>query len=354
MRRGLFFGFLALLFFMVLGVFGYSILEHWNLIDSLYMTVMVLTTIGFSEVHKLSLGGKIFTMIFSLIGFGIFAGLISIFSSSIMENYLRSDRRREKMLKKIENIKDHFIVCGAGKIGRHVIRSLVEMKKAFVMIDTEEKYIESILKENTAKNFIQSDYLFLQGDATREEILRQAGIERAAGLITCLPEDSQNLFICLTAKNVNPKIRISTQVLEEVNMDKFYMIGVDEVVSSDFVIGKRLSSSLTQPNVSSFLEQTSFLGENQAFFVGDVVIGENSSIIGKTLKTSQIYANTGLLIFAMKRGDEGFYEFNPNSDAVLQKGDVLITFGSGEDLAKLEKYVNPKPKKSFFSTLMGS
>ncbi len=350
MIRRLEIGVFVLTFFVVSGTVGYMLLEHWSMMDALYMTIMVLTTIGFSEVHQLSFLGRVFTIFFSLIGFGIFAALISVFSSFIIEGYLSKDRRRRRMLKKIAKLKNHFIICGAGKIGRHVILSFMEMRKPFVVIDSEEKYMEAILKEHSDKNLLGSNYLFLQGDATREDILKQAGVKQATGLISCLPEDSQNLFICLTAKNLNPALKISTQVLEEVNMDKFYMIGVDEVVSSDFVIGKRLSSSITNPNISSFLEQTSFLGEeNQAFFVGDVVVGEQSPVIGKNLRNSEIYANTQMLIFALRRGDAGFYEFNPNPETVLKAGDVLISFGSKEDLNKLDHYVNLK-KKGFFGS----
>lgn len=240
------------------------------------------------------------------------------------------------MLKKISNMKDHFIICGSGKVGRHVIRAMKESRRKFVVIDTEEKYQGSFYEEL----HILPDQLFVKGDATREETLLEANISHAYGLVSCLPEDHQNLFIALTAKKLNPQVHISTYVKEEINISKFYHVGVDEVVSGDFVIGKRLATSLLNKNVAAFLEQTVMLGEDEAFFLGDVVVRENSPVIGRSIRGADIFRQIGLLIFALKRSDSPKYIYNPDPDTILRTGDVLMTFGSESDIARLEKYIN--------------
>lgn len=321
---------------MLSGTLVYTLIEGWSLLDSLYMTVNVLTTVGFNEITPLSRPGKIFTIFFAVSGFLLWASAISVISGSIIQNYILRDRRHQKMLKKISNMKDHFIICGSGKVGRHVIRAMKESRRKFVVIDTEEKYQGSFYEEL----HILPDQLFVKGDATREETLLEANISHAYGLVSCLPEDHQNLFIALTAKKLNPQVHISTYVKEEINISKFYHVGVDEVVSGDFVIGKRLATSLLNKNVAAFLEQTVMLGEDEAFFLGDVVVRENSPVIGRSIRGADIFRQIGLLIFALKRSDSPKYIYNPDPDTILRTGDVLMTFGSESDIARLEKYIN--------------
>ncbi len=330
---------LIILLFVIMTLSGtviYSLIEGWDLLDSLYMTVNVLTTIGFNEVAPLSRWGKVFTIFYSLAGFFILAGAISVISSHVIEHYVLGDRRIKKMLKQIKKMKNHFIICGSGKVGRHVIRAMMESKKSFVVVDSEEKYQGTFYEDlhNTP------DYLFVKGDATREEILLEANVDQAYGLVSCLPEDHQNLFIALTAKKINPNIHISTYVKEENNISKFYHVGVDEVVSGDFVIGKRLATSLLNKNIAAFIEQTTMVGEDEAFFLGDVVIRDNSQVIGRTIRGANIFQKVGLLIFAIKRADTQKYVYNPDPNTILRKGDVLMTFGSEQDIADLEKYIN--------------
>ncbi len=336
---------LVLLFLaMVLsGTTLYSMIEGWNFLDSLYMTVNVLTTIGFNEVHPLSNLGKVFTIFYSLMGFFILAGVISVASSHIIENYVLGDRRTKKMLKQIKKMKNHFIICGSGKVGRHVIRAMAESKKNYVVIDSQEKYKETFYEELRGSR----EFNFISGDATKEEVLLEANVEEAYGLVSCLPEDHQNLFIALTAKKINPAIHISTYVKEENNINKFYHIGVDEVVSGDFVVGKRLATSLLNKNIAAFLEQTTAVGEGEAFFLGDVEVGEDSPVVGKSIRGANIFRSVGLLIFAIRRKELNKYMYNPDPETILRRSDVLMTFGSEKDIQNLKEFINPK--KSFLS-----
>ncbi len=323
---------------ILIGSISYMWIENWSFLDALYMTVMTLTTIGFAEVHPLSKLGRLFTIFFSLMGFFILAGSITILSSAIVEGNVLGIIRRKKMFKKISKTKKHIIICGAGRIGKHVIHEVMKSKKKFVVIDHDKNYIDELMKTKglTEKN---GDFLFIEGDATKEEILIQAGITNASGLISCLAEDSQNLFISLTAKHLNPKIKVSAYVIEEQNTEKFFMIGVDEVVSGNFIIGKRLAISMMKENILSFLDQVTFVGE-QAYYLGDVTLKDNSPISGKSLREAAITQNVGLLVFAIKSFNTNKYQFNPNPNSILKMGDVLVVMGTSNDLEKLEKYVN--------------
>jgi voltage-gated potassium channel len=314
-------------------------IEKWNLFDSLYMTIIIITTLGLQVIHPMSDKARIFTMIFAITSFVFFASLISIISSIIIEMFLIKDNRRKKMLNKIQKFKNHIIICGVGKIGKHVVDSMIKSKKNFVAVDNEE-FIQNLIEDNlTNKEFIKK-FIYIEGDPTKEDILLKAGIHNAYGLITSMPEDADNLFICLTAKKLNPKIKISSYVIHEENIKKFYLVGTDEVVSGDFVIGKRLTASLINDNIAAFIEQTSLLDSNQQFYIGDIEVGKKSKIINKSLSEANIYLNTGLLIFAVKKKNQSRYTFNPSSDTVFEEGDVLITFGSDKDIKRLDDFVN--------------
>lgn len=332
---GIIFFLLAMIF---LGTLGFMFIEGWNFLDSIYMTIIILTTIGFQEVHPLTGHGKIFTMIFSLIGFSILAGSISILSSAIIEGKVISIYRRKRMQKRISKLKKHTIICGAGHIGKHVIREIVNLKEEFVVIDHAGELLAQTQAELEA-HFKSGEFLYLEGDAGREEVLLQAGIEQAAGLISCLPQDAQNLLICLTAKTMNPKLKIASFVIEEQNSSKFFRIGVDEVVSGNFLIGKRLALSVKNSNIISFLDQVTYINK-EPFYLEEVELLTSSPLAGKMLKDTGIAKETGLLIIAVKKKHGQKYDFNPKADTCLDFGDILITIGPEGDLEKLKKYVN--------------
>ena len=323
---------------ILLGTLGFMLIEGWNFLDSIYMTIIILTTIGFQEVHPLSGSGKVFTMIFSLIGFSILAGSISILSSAIIEGKVINIYRRKRMQKRISKLKKHTIICGAGHIGKHVIREIINLKEEFVVIDYAGELLQQIQSELEA-NSKSNEFLYLEGDAGREEVLLQAGIEQAAGLISCLPQDAQNLLICLTAKTMNPKLKIASFVIEEQNSSKFFRIGVDEVISGNFLIGKRLALSVKNSNIISFLDQVTYINK-EPFYLEEVQLMASSPLVGKMLKETGIAKEIGLLIIAVKKQHRQKYDFNPKADTSLDAGDILITIGPEGDLEKLKKYVN--------------
>ncbi len=298
------------------------------------MTVIIITTIGFKEVRELSYHGRIFTIIFSLLGYIGFFVSMSIFSSIIIEFILINKGGNKRMLEKISKLKHHYIICGIGKVGKNVVSSLLKLNETIVLIDTNDilaKYPEFSNNEKI---------LYITGDATNEDILISAGIKNAKGLVTSVRDDAINLFIALTAKKLNPNLKISTYVLDEKNISKFYSIGVDEIISGDSLIGERLALSLTNKNIFKFIEQTNIINSDQLFYVGDITIKAKSKFIGNSIKEANIYRKIGLLIFAIKKHNEAFYKYNPDPDTILEENDILITFGSKEQIENLDKYIN--------------
>lgn len=327
------FTFFCIVGLLALGSVGYRWLEGWPWFDALYMSLIVMTTIGFSEIHPLSTGGRIFTIFYALTSITFFVGILSLLGAQIIENYISLDNRRKRMLKELVSIRQHSIVCGCGKVGKHVIETLLTAKKRFVGIDIDVKTFDKLKQEVN----IESNWL-LEGDATDEEILLQAGIERATAIFCCVRDDIKNFFIAMSARQLNPHIKIATYVIDDKNIRKFEQIGVDEIISGDFLIGKHLASSLLNKHFLSFVGELDS-PESEKVFVGEVIIEPDSHLIGKNLRDAEIYQKTGLLVFAIKRGNHTFYNPNP-IHTFLESGDRLIIMGNEEQIRLLDRYAN--------------
>ena len=348
LRGRIYFAVIILVFMLTAGTTAFILLEGWNLIDSLYMTVIIITTIGFKEVRELSVNGRIFTMVFSLMSYLFLAGVISIMSSVLIDAYFDSHRRRRKMLKKIGQLKKHTIVCGEGNIVRYVCDELISMKQPFAIIGSEEECsrIEEAYGENRAAARLLH---VVSGDPSEEENLVRAGIAAAQGVICCMGEDSQNLFIAISARNLNPEARITSYVMNESNVRKFRMAGIQDAVSGDFIIGRRLASSLEDRNIPLFLDQVvrKSTGQGEAakksaeadIRFSDVTVPENSFLNGLSLGSSDIARRIGLLVIAVRRTSSDVFLFNPGPDFTISSGDVLIAMGNRQQIENLEDYI---------------
>lgn len=328
-----------LIVLLALGTLAFHLIEGWNWLDALYMTVIIVTTIGFAEVYPLSDLGQGFTIVFALVSFLFFATIVSFLSSYLIEVYLQSNQRRNKMFERISRLKNHIIICGAGKIGRHVVTSMFKNKAPFVVIDSTD-YLGDLQENHVQDKDLAKKLLVLPGDPTNEEVLVEAGIERARGIICCLPEDHRNLFIAVSAKKLNSRVKVSSSVIDEQNVSKFNLVGVDDVISGDYVIGRRLTASILNRNVASFIEQTTRADEGAGFAAIDVTVSLNSKLIGKTLAESGIMKSLGLLIFAVKQAQDQDFTLNPSAQTVLHAGDILITLATPYDRERLDKWVN--------------
>ncbi len=316
-------GVLATIF--TVGTIGFKVIEGWTWMDSLWMAAITLTTTGFGELHTLTTGGRLFTIGLMLLGMsGIVYG-ISVVTGFIVEGELQRLLRRRKMKSMIGKMRNHTIVCGAGRTGLHVMGELVKTKSPFAIIEGDTKLVEALRAEGHA---------VVQGDATREEPLEEAGIRTAGRLVSCLTDDKDNLFVVLTARQINPALHIVARYNEDHSAEKLRKAGANAVVSPTAIGGLRMASEALRPAVVSFLD-VMLRSSTATLRVEQAVVHEGSRLANKALKDSHIHEETGLLVLAVK-GREGAYAFNPSPGTKLSPGQALIVMGEIEGVKKLK------------------
>jgi voltage-gated potassium channel len=298
------------------------VIEELSFLDALYMTVITLATVGFREVKELSEVGKVFTIVLIVLGFGVFTYAATTIAQILIEGELKdvfNERRRRKML---EKLRGHYIICGYGRMGRIIAKELKANGKEVVVI---EKNLDP--KEE--------GYLFVIGDATKDEILKEAGIEKAKGLVSVLSSDSDNLYVVLSARALNPDLFIIARAAEESARKKLKMVGANKVVCPYHIGGLRMAHSLLKPNVVDFWE---FITSSEYLNVDieEIYVSENSPYAGKTLKEAKIGKVFGVIIVGIKR-QEGKIEFNPSGESYIMPGDILLAIGPPDKLELLEK-----------------
>ncbi len=314
----------ALLVLTVIGTAGFHYIEGWTWFDGLYMVVTTFTTIGYQEVHRLSPAGRVFNLALIVAGVSlVFLGIGSL-TQALLEFSLRSFFGRKKMERDIDRLSDHYIICGAGRVGRSSARELARKPVPFVIIEQNEA--------KAAKYC--GDWLSVIGDATQEQILRQVHIERARGLVAATTTDATNLYIVLTARNLNSKLKIIARASEEDAEKHLLKGGADSVVSPYSFAGQRIAQSFLRPHVVSFLDTaTTHLGMDLE--IGEIQVGPQSEFAGKTLGTSRIRQERGIIILAIKR-EHGMH-FNPSPEDRIEAGDCLIAMGQPAQLRHLQE-----------------
>jgi voltage-gated potassium channel len=310
------------------GTAGYMILEGQSLSDSLYMTVITVTAVGFQEVFPLSAAGRTFTMLLLLGGLTWMGFWFANLTSLLVELDLKDVLRRRRTMNEIERMKDHVIVCGAGRTGRQVAQEL-EGSAPYVIIEKDPEHIAQL------REFLPHARV-LEGDATHDHLLLEAGLLRARGLVTCLSKDTDNLFVCLSARDLAATVTIVARAYEEETMDKLYRAGADHVVSPNVSSAIRMASVLLRPSAVSFLDIATRSSE-LALRMEQVVIGPTSEVAGRTLLEARIPQRTGLIVIALKKRDErhGFV-FNPVADTRLDAGDTVIVLGKEDQINALQ------------------
>jgi len=319
--------FVLLVFVAIAGTIGYNRLEGWDLLDGLYMTVITMTTIGYGETGPLSENGRVFTIVLGLVSVGIAGYAISTVAALLVEGDLNRIIRRHKMDKQIAKLNEHIILCGAGRVGTQIALEFYQTQTPFVLVDQDPEAIEEMLRVGHIP--------YLQGNATKNETLRLAGIERAKGLVAALRDDKDNAFVVLSARSLNPNLRIAVRLNEEENIEKLRQVGADEIVLPDVIGGLRLASVMIRPSVVAFLDEMLRV-TGQTLRMEEIRISDDSTLAGKTLVEADIARRTGLLVVAIKWGDGG-YQFNPRGQTVLKSGDILIVIGTPEKLVALKR-----------------
>jgi voltage-gated potassium channel len=314
-----------LLLVMAVGTAGYHYIEGWPWFDGFYMVVTTLTTIGYQEVHPLSHAGRVFNVFVILAGVSLALLGVGALSQALLEFELQSFFGRRRMEREIGRLDSHYIICGMGRVGRSVARELARKPVPFVIIENAESKLQRYSAEN---------WLVVTGDATQEQTLRQAQIERASGLIAATTTDATNLYIVLTARGLNPHLKIIARASEDGAEKHLLTAGADSVVSPYSFAGQRIAQSLLRPHVVSFLDTaTTHLGMDLE--IDEIHIAGKSVFAGATIESSRIRQDRGVIVLAIKR-QEGM-RFNPAPDEQIQADDCLIAMGEPSQLRRLER-----------------
>ena len=325
---------LIMLGFVILGgTLSYTFVEGWSFSDSLYMTLITLSTVGFGEVHPLSMEGRIVTLVVILCGVGIGAFAIGTITEMILEGRIREILGRRKLEKQLQNLKDHFIICGYGMIGSVICDEVEKSKRSFVVIEKKEELAREIEKKG---------YLYILGDATDDEVLLRAGIKTARSLISAITSDADNVFITLTAKELNPKIFIVSRASDAVGERRLRRAGANKVVSPDRLGGYRMAQAVLRPAVVEFVELTHCVQDIE-LTIDEVEVQKGSRVADATLKESGIREKTGMVIVAIEKAS-GEMDFNPSAGAKIEAGDRLVTIGSADQLKDLIGLVTAKKR----------
>lgn len=312
---------------LVVGTLGYAAVEGWPLLDSLYMTVITIATVGYREVRPLSDAGRILTIGLILAGVGGLGYSFGTIVEFMVEGHLRTMVEGRRMQKRIAELSGHYIVVGIGRVGSVVARTLAEEGVPFVVVDSCEE-CKSAAEE--------AGWLFVHGDATSEEVLRQAGVERARGLVSAVDTDADNLFIVLTARTLNPDLFIVARSTSIASESKILKSGADRVITPNVIGGRRMAAMLTRPVVADYLDVVMH-GDALEYRLDAMRVSPGSELDGKTIGEAQVRDRTGAFVLAVRSGER--INANPGAQTRFAAGDEIIALGTREQLAELEKLV---------------
>lgn len=320
--------FLLSIFFVfvvvVSGTIGYAAVEGWPLFDSLYMTVITLTTIGYQELKPLSQAGRAFTLGLVFVGIGVFAYAVNNGIRIVFEGEFQRLLGRRKLERRLLAMKDHYIVCGYGRMGKIICRELKGRGVPLVVVEVRAEERDA-----------DDDTIVITGDATKDENLVAAGIERARGLISVLSTDADNLFVVLSARGLNPNLFIVARAGEEGSEQKLLRAGANRVISPYHIGGLRIAHTILKPAVVDFLEFATRSG-NLELQLEEIVVREGSRLAGKTLGSCGLGRDLGVMVVAIATA-EGEMKFTPLGDTVISPGDKLISIGEQKGLEELER-----------------
>jgi len=312
---------MVLLVILSMGMIGYHYLEGWDIVESLYATVVTISTVGYGDFSPRTKEGMLFTVFIITVGVGTMLYTVGLVTEMMLEGRLKvimGRGRLEKMMRKMSN---HYIICGCGRIGRLICRELAAEKVDFVVIDNDPETIRRIEEEG---------YVYCQGDATHDKILLDAGIKKAKGIVCVLPNDAENLYVILTAKELNPDIFILSRSEDEESERRLLRAGADRVMSPYTMGGIRMAMAVLRPAMLDFVEITT-RRQSLELRMEEVSICGDSAYVGKSLEDSGIRQDYGLIVVAVKK-DSGKMIFNPLANYIIEKNDKLIALGEVENI----------------------
>ncbi len=313
------------IFITIVGILGYMLIEGWSFPDALYMTLMTISTVGFNEVHPLSPAGRFYTNFVIVIGVGAFLYTMAMFAEYIIAGHFHGALERRKMKKKIDAMDGHYIICGFGRVGFQVAQELQGDNAKFVVIDNNSKAV---------KHCNELGYLIIEGNASEDEVLRDAGIMTAKGLVTATDSDADNVYVTLSAKSLKSKLFVVARATNDEAEHKLLKAGADRVISPYRLGGHRLASLLTRPTVVEFMDVVMQKTDIE-LLMEDIHIGATSSFAGKTIVEARAMCVGGINILAVKKGIKGLTA-SPSPDTLIERGDTVVVLGTREQLKELE------------------
>ena len=318
---------LLLILVVATGVLGYTLISGYSVIDALYMTVITISTVGFGEIEPLNDGEKIFTVFLITTSIVSFGYTVSAFTEYIVSGQLFQQLKLKKVQKRIEKLEGHTIICGFGRNGRQAMIKLQNYKQQYVIVEKDEEVVHRIDQEG---------FFNVQGDATTDEILKKAGIEKAANLITALPSDADNLFVVLTARQLNKNCKIISRASNETSYDKLKIAGANNVIMPDMLGGDHMASLVVTPDVLEFVGKLTIEGEKTANLEEISINDLPDKYLQKTILDLDLRKQTGCTVIGLKEPD-GNYIINPEASLELQKDSHLIVLGRPEQITKLRQ-----------------
>lgn len=319
------FSILALLGTITLGTVGFKVLTSWTWFTCFYFTLITVTTIGYGEPPQMTEAAHYFTVVIILTGVAIVGYTVSVLMQTILSLELIASIGKRRMRKEIHSLNKHYIICGAGRVGLRVVREITKRKMDYLIVEKDEQI---------ATNVLEQGFRVLEGDATQDDVLRDAGIERAAGLICAVSSDPENLYITLTARDINKVVFIVARANEESAVPRLLKVGANKVVSPVITGSHQMAQFLVKPLVADFLELATMVDEHH-LAIEQIYVAAGSELQNQTIRASQIRSQMNVMVIGIKRLS-GEMQFNPSADTIIETGDAMIVMGDREGLERLE------------------
>jgi voltage-gated potassium channel len=321
--RQILFALLAVTIAIGLGTVGFFLIEGWSILDSLYVAAQTVTTVGYGDLAPATRNGRIFSIIFMLAGVGVVLYALTATVHGIVQSELVATFGQRRESRRMSKLRNHFIICGAGRVGSHLVRALLGSEETFIVIERDQQKVSELTDLGV---------IVLVRDATLEETLHEAGVEHARGLAACLPDDADNVYVVLTARDLNPHLHIVARAAEEQAESKLIRAGANRVVAPTIIGGHRMAMALTKPAVDDFIGSITANKLELAF--EQLEVEPSSSLVGQKLSETNIRSELDIVVVSIRHGN-GQILFNPSGEATIESGDILIAIGHAESLMKL-------------------
>lgn len=322
--RQIFIVIIGMLVIVLVGTVGFQYFEQLSFFDALWMTVITVLTVGYGDFTPVTFTGRVFALIIIPFSISIVAYALGTLTASVIEGKLTKSVGRRRMERAINSLENHVILCGLGRVGQQAFLHLKQEKSPLVVIEQDKNVLEKF----------EDQFLYIEGDATEDSILYQAGIERAMGVISALPQDADNIMISLTAKGINPKIQVVARAERVESEEKLLRAGADKVINASSIGGRRMALSILKP-VSIDYVDTILSTEDQQFQIEEIMIQNNSTIADKSIKENNIRENYQVTVIAIKKGEKVISY--PSAEELLSVNNIVVVFGTKENLLKFEQ-----------------